>query len=84
MTGHDYDRDPAALAWARRRVQASIDKAKYQSEQAAASGNAEQAAGWRRIASHMQRSLIGGKGCIVAAFDERLPTILGPGEEGPR
>lgn len=71
----DFDRDPAALAWARGRVQFYIDKAQRFCEMAAERGNVDQASGWRRIANFMRYSLIGRGNCVVGAFDERRPSL---------
>jgi hypothetical protein len=68
-----FDRDPEALAWARAKVQHHIDKLARWEQQAADQDKREQADHWRRVRSYMERSLIGGQGCTVAAFDERLP-----------
>lgn len=71
----DFDRDPEALAWARRYVQRHIDKTRRFSEQATVRGDADQASQWRRLANYMQREFIGGEGCVIAAFDERRPQL---------
>lgn len=70
-----YDYDPEALAWARAKVQAQIDRAEKFVAQAAAQGAAEGAEFWRRHALHLHRSFIGGEGCNIACFDERLPAF---------
>lgn len=69
-----YDHDPDALAWARARVQASIDRA----EGAAANDqlNDQDRDEWRRIGAFMRRELLTREGCVHAAFDERLPAFL--------
>lgn len=68
-----FDRDPEALAWARGRVQRHIDKLARWEQQATEQGKTEQAEHWRRVRTYLVRSFIGGEGCVVAAFDERLP-----------
>ena len=70
---NDFDRDPEALAWARASIQHHIDKLARWEEQAAEQGKTEQAEHWRRVRTYLQRSFIGGQGCVIAAFDERLP-----------
>lgn len=71
----DYDRDPDALAWARAKIQRKIDIAKGFADESAKRGRAEQSAMWQRIADHMRRSFIGDGGCVIATFDERLPSL---------
>ena len=71
----DYDRDPAALAWARTKIQHEIDRLNHFHTSAKAAGNDEQAEMWRRMANHLRRTLIGGSGCTIGAFDERLPDL---------
>ena len=67
----DYDRDPEAIAWARTKIQPSIDKAERFSREA---DTEEARTKWRWIAKFMHRELIGsGEGCTITAFDERLP-----------
>lgn len=74
MTGHfRYDQDPEALAWARAKVQAEIDRAEKFVAQATAQGATEGAEFWRRHALHLHRAFIGGEGCVFGRFDERLP-----------
>lgn len=68
-----FDRDPEALAWARAKVQAEIDRCKQFHASATASDKPEQAETWRRLANRMRRQFIGGEGCTIAAFDERRP-----------
>lgn len=70
-----YDADSEALAWARAKVQAEIDRARGFAEAARAAHDPEHADLWQRIANRMQRTLIGGEGCVIAAFDERLPDL---------
>jgi hypothetical protein len=70
-----YDTDPAALAWARAKVQAEIDRCNDFTTSALAAGKPEQADMWRRLANRMQRTLVGNEDCVIAAFDERLPAM---------
>jgi hypothetical protein len=69
----DFDRDPEALAWARQKIQNEIDRADKFVADAKRIRNAEAAHTWRIIGSHLRRSFVGGTGCVIAAFDERLP-----------
>lgn len=67
----DFDRDPEAIAWARAKIQHSIDKAGRFSREA---DTEEARTKWRWIAGFMHRELIGSsEGCVITAFDERLP-----------
>lgn len=67
----DYDRDPEAIAWARRKIERSIDMADRGSRE---SETGEQRERWRFAAWFMRREFIGsGEGCVITAFDERLP-----------
>jgi hypothetical protein len=68
-----FDRDPEALAWARAKVQHEIDRCAQFHQSAATAGKAEQGEMWRRLGNRMKRVFIGGEGCTIAAFDERLP-----------
>lgn len=70
-----YDYDPEALAWARAKVQDEIDRCRKFAESARAAGKPEQGEMWRRLANRMQRMFIGGEGCVMGYFDERLPTL---------
>lgn len=75
---HDYDLDPAALAWARQKIQRHIDKLDAWHAEVAvrlADADIEKARRWREIAFYMRRAFIGGEGCVIAAFDERLPKV---------
>lgn len=69
----DYDRDPAALAWARAAIQREIDKFRDWEHRDTESGNAERAKQWRMMRNMLDRQFIGGTGCVIAAFDERKP-----------
>ncbi|GAB2696388.1 hypothetical protein [Kitasatospora kifunensis] len=68
-----FDRDPEALAWARASIQHHIDKLARWEQQATENGNQEQAMQARWVKNYLDRSFIGGRGCVIAAFDERLP-----------
>lgn len=81
-----FDSDPEALAWARAKVQAYIDQLADWARQASereASAKAQGIAVSRLLA---ERRLIGGRGCTIGAFDERLPAYraaLRPAHDGP-
>lgn len=68
-----YDTDPEALAWARTKVQDEIQRCRKFAESARAAGEPEQSEMWRRLANRMERTFIGGEGCVIGYFDERLP-----------
>lgn len=68
-----FDRDPEALAWARAKIQHEIDRCDKFHASAIAAGKPEQGEMWRRLANRMRRTFIGGEGCAIAAFDERMP-----------
>lgn len=70
-----FDRDPAALAWARAKVQREVDKLSGWQTIDAAGGEPERSEQWRRHVNHLKRTFIGGDGCVIAAFDERLPQV---------
>lgn len=70
-----YDRDPEALAWARTKVQDEIDRCRKFADSEKAADKPEQAEMWRRLANRMQRQFIGGDGCVMGYFDERLPGL---------
>lgn len=76
MSLPDFDRDPEALAWARAKVQHEIDRMVSFERQAAETGTTDPAQ-WRRFSGMLRRSFIGGEGCVIAAFDERLPRLGG-------
>ncbi|MEV0475499.1 hypothetical protein [Streptomyces prunicolor] len=77
-----YDHDPDALAWARSKVHAEIDRARKFALAAQAVDDEQQTEAWRRFADHIQRAFIGGEGCVIARFDERLP-VLAKSFDGP-
>jgi hypothetical protein len=80
-TARDYDRDPEALAWARAKVQRDIGRFREFERHSAARGDADRAEWWGRLAGMLQDGYIGGEGCVIAAFDERLPSL--PPRDGP-
>lgn len=70
-----YDTDPEALAWAREKVQRFIDKLRDFEAQAKAAESPEREHQWRVAANMTESYLIGGHGCVIASFDERMPTF---------
>ncbi|AVH59964.1 MULTISPECIES: hypothetical protein [Streptomyces] len=72
----DFDRDPEALAWARAKIQRHVDWLANAERETAARGNRVGAIRWRFAKNFMARKLIGGTGCVIADFDERLPETL--------
>src|ERR1035441_4415939 len=80
-----FDRDPDAVAWARAKVVRLRDRYRGFEQSASAAGKFEQSSMWRRLANMIDMQMVGGKGCSIAAFDERLPAmtaLLGGGEAG--
>lgn len=76
-TGEDrYDLDPAAAAWARGRVEQVIERIEQQAAWLDERGRSDEATGMRKSLWLIRRNLIGGEGCVVAAFDHRLADIL--------
>lgn len=70
-----FDDDPDALAWARAKIQHVIDRATRFEQQARGNGLPDTAETWRRTASYLRLSFIGGEGCVIASFDHRLPEL---------
>lgn len=70
-----FDRDPDAVAWARAKVEKVRDQFREFQRKAAAAGKAEQSDMWRKMANMLDLKLIGGKTCVITAFDERLPAM---------
>lgn len=70
-----FDHDPEALAWARTKVQAEIDRCRKFADQADAAHNTEQFELWRRQGNWLERTFIGDGSCVIARFDERLPAL---------
>lgn len=79
-----FDTDPAAIAWARGKIQHAVERAEQFQKHNTDTGSPEWAERWRITAAYMRRTLLGGKGCVIAAFDERLPEwvkrLENPGE----
>jgi hypothetical protein len=76
LTFPKYDADPEALAWARGRVEAFIERLERFKAQAEGRGDEELAKRWRMTAWLVEREFIGGEGCVIAAFDERRPKLV--------
>jgi hypothetical protein len=71
----DFDRDPAALAWARAKVQAYIDRLADFERQAQAKNDAATALGCGVSRLLAERHFLGDGGCTFGVFDERLPSL---------
>lgn len=71
-----YDLDPEAVAWGRAKVEGFVAKMRNFQQMATDVGGEQamaRADQWRKIANLVEMLLIGGQGCAIAAFDERLP-----------
>jgi len=91
MTDSKFDSDPEALAWARAKIEKYIkqyraweNNAHVQWEDAVKHGAPgpecsqlkDKMMTWRRLANMLHTNFIGGEGCVVASFDERLPHFI--------
>lgn len=79
----DFDRDPAALAWARGKVQAYIDQLADWEQQAKERGATAKALGISASRLLAQRQFLGNGGCIIGGFDERRPQLEWLHDDGP-
>jgi hypothetical protein len=70
-----YDTDPDALAWGREKVQSVIKKLRRFEAQDTQAGEFSRAQQWRKMANLLEADLIGGQGCVIALFDERMPAV---------
>lgn len=73
-----FSRDPEALAWARGHVEGFVAKMRNFERMARESGGdegLERARNWRRIANILEMQFVGGEGCVITPFDERLPAF---------
>jgi hypothetical protein len=70
-----FDRDPDALEWVREKVRDLESRWRMFSESATEAGKDDQANMWRYLANGVHTSLIGGTGCVIAAFDERRASL---------
>lgn len=68
-----FDTDPEALAWARAKIQHHIERLAKFEQQATESGQPAKARGLAIARRSTEQLLIGGQGCVIGAFDERLP-----------
>jgi hypothetical protein len=71
----DYNSDPAAIAWARAKIQRRVDHYRDWERQARERGDVARADQWRKFAWFLEHDFLGDNGCVVAYFDERLPTL---------
>ncbi|GAA3730231.1 hypothetical protein GCM10022239_03530 [Leifsonia bigeumensis] len=85
MSDTKYDHDPEALAWARAKVEAFVEKMRNFEEQASHADPPapERERQWRVFANVAESHFIGGEGCVIAAFDERLPKVLDAFDSAP-
>ena len=70
-----FDDDPDALTWARAKIQHAIDRAAGFEAHCRETGNIRSEVNWRTVRQFMSQTLIGGRGCVIGAFDERLPEM---------
>lgn len=68
-----FDYDPEALAWARGKVKEYIDRLAEFEKQAKAEGDVRAATGCAVSRVLAERHFLGDGGCVIGAFDERLP-----------
>jgi hypothetical protein len=68
-----FDRDPEALAWARSKVQAYIDRLAAFEQQAKTKHDPATATGCAVSRLLAQRHFLGDGGCTIGVFDERMP-----------
>ena len=71
-----FDRDPEALAWAREKLTKQLKFVERMAAHLDEKGETEKAKGYRGAAWRISSMLIGGEGCVVGGFDERLPEML--------
>lgn len=75
MTGSRYDQDPEAIAWARQYVEGALERLAKAQQYHRENGNDGKADGIKYAEWDMRRHLLGGQGCVVAAFDTRRPEM---------
>ena len=68
-----FDRDPAALAWARGKVQDYIDRLADFERQAKEKRDPATATGCAISRLLAERHFLGDGGCTIGAFDQRMP-----------
>lgn len=71
-----FDTDPDAVEWARRKIRRYVDRAAGFERHCRETGNTEGETRWRTVRQFMDQNLLGGKSCVIAAFDERLPDMV--------
>jgi hypothetical protein len=71
-----FDSDPEALAWARSKIQGRADRYAEWEQKARDEGDEDKAMRWRRLKNMLHMDFIGGEGCVIAGFDERLPQLI--------
>ena len=71
-----YKPDAEATAYAREAVQKAIEYLNERAHSLERRGRLDEATGVRRSVDHIHASLIGGSGCLVGAFDVRIPELL--------
>lgn len=79
----DFDRDPAALAWARTKVQPYINQLAAFEQQVAAQGDEASVRCFQAMRNHVGRYFFGNGGCVIGAFDERQAATLDAWDRGP-
>jgi hypothetical protein len=67
-----YGSDPEALAWARSKVEIALRRVEDMGNHLAEKGKPEKAEGYRGAAWRVRSLLVGGEGCSVGSFDERM------------
>lgn len=77
MTHSRFDSDPEALAWARAKVQAYIDRLADFERQATEKQDQITAHGCGVSRLLAERHFLGDGGCTIGVFDERLPGLTG-------
>lgn len=71
-----YDQDPEAIAWARAKIQAEINRAEEFAAQATAAAHFETAGHWNALSRHLRRAFVGDtRSRVMGRFDERLPAL---------
>lgn len=69
----NFDENQGAVDWARTKIMHHVERAARFSQEATTKNYPRRAKEWGKIARYMRQTLIGGQGCVIAAFDERLP-----------
>ena len=72
----DYDRDPAAIAWARAKLERTIEQIRGYQRLAIEKGDLELARMWDHRARWIQWNVLGdGTGYAITPFDPRHPQV---------